>query len=61
MFYYSRYIAHFNAMRIADKQRQEASAKGDTLVDKFNVRSQDTKFLTDASEQLINVSTHLFY
>jgi len=54
MFYYHRYESHRNAMKIADKQRREADKKGIDLQQHFDVRSQDTKFLNEATEQLLN-------
>ena len=56
MWYYHRYESHFNAMKIADKQRKEAKRKGDQIITKFTVRSQDIHFLMDATEQLLHVS-----
>lgn len=53
MFYYHRYESHRNAMKIADEQRKEANKKEQDLLAKFEVRSQDTKFLLEATEQLL--------
>jgi ariadne-1 len=53
MFYYHRYESHKNAMKIADEQRKNAEKKGDEILSKFAVRPQDTKFLKEATEQLI--------
>lgn len=54
MFYYHRYESHRNAMKIADVQRKEANKKEQDILAKFEVRSQDTKFLLEATEQLLN-------
>jgi len=54
MFYYHRYEAHHNAMKIADDQRIDADKKANEILDKFSVRAQDTNFLKEATEQLIN-------
>jgi len=53
MFYYHRYESHRNAMKIADSQRKEANKKEADILAKFEVRSQDTKFLLEATEQLL--------
>jgi ariadne-1 len=53
MFYYHRYESHRNAMKIADEQRKEANKKELGLLEKFEVRSADTKFLLEATEQLL--------
>jgi len=53
MFYYHRYESHRNAMKIADEQRKNAAKKEGELLAKFEVRSADTKFLIEATEQLI--------
>jgi len=53
MFYYHRYESHRNAMKIADDQRKAAYKKAIDLQEKFDVRLEDTKFLTFATEQLI--------
>lgn len=54
MFYYHRYESHKNAMRIADEQRRSADKKSDEILAKWQVRTQDTKFLQEATEQLLN-------
>jgi len=54
MFYYHRYEAHHNAMKIADEQRLGADKKANLILDTFSVRAQDTNFLKEAAEQLIN-------
>jgi len=54
MFYFHRYESHKNAMKIADEQRKGADKKGTALMEKFDVRAADTKFLLEATEQLIN-------
>eukprot|EP01121_Diplochlamys_sp_Union-15-3_P018346 TRINITY_DN6656_c0_g2_i1.p1 TRINITY_DN6656_c0_g2~~TRINITY_DN6656_c0_g2_i1.p1 ORF type:complete len:503 (+),score=81.00 TRINITY_DN6656_c0_g2_i1:99-1607(+) len=53
MFYYHRYESHRNAMKIADEQRRVADKRANQIVDKFGVRAQDTKFLMEATEQLL--------
>jgi len=54
MFYYHRYKSHKNAMSIADDQRRNADKKSDEILGKWQVRTQDTKFLQEATEQLLN-------
>jgi len=41
-------------MKIADDQRIDADKKANEILDKFSVRAQDTNFLKEATEQLIN-------
>ncbi|EGG21134.1 ariadne-like ubiquitin ligase [Cavenderia fasciculata] len=53
MFYYHRYESHKNAMKIADEQRRNAHQKEQQILSKFDVRSADTKFLMEATEQLL--------
>jgi len=53
MFYFHRYESHQRAMKIAEQQRLQTDKK-DTILDKFTVRAQDTQFLKEATEQLIN-------
>lgn len=53
MFYYHRYESHRNARKVADAQRRQAEQKGLELQTKFDVRSADTKFLLDATNQLL--------
>jgi len=53
MFYYHRYESHRNAMKIADEQRRTAEKRGVELQEKFDVRAADTKFLKEATEQLL--------
>lgn len=53
MFYYHRYESHHNAMKIADEQRQNTNKKEQDILAKFDVRSADTKFLLEATEQLL--------
>eukprot|EP01104_Vermistella_antarctica_P012367 TRINITY_DN3568_c0_g1_i1.p1 TRINITY_DN3568_c0_g1~~TRINITY_DN3568_c0_g1_i1.p1 ORF type:complete len:257 (+),score=64.97 TRINITY_DN3568_c0_g1_i1:402-1172(+) len=53
MFYYHRYESHRNARKIANQQRREAESKGSDIQSKFNVRQQDTKFLSEGTEQLL--------
>jgi ariadne-1 len=55
MFYYHRYESHRNAMKIADEQRKNAEKKASEILSKFSVRHEDTKFLKEATEQLIRV------
>jgi len=53
MFYYHRYESHKNAMKVADDQRRTADKKGVDFQEKFDVRSADTKFLREATDQLL--------
>lgn len=53
MWYYHRYDAHHNAMKIADEQRKNTVKREDDILKKFEVRSADTKFMLEATEQLI--------
>jgi len=53
MFYYHRYEAHHNAFKIADQQRKNSEKKSLEMVEKLGVRAQDTVFLREATEQLI--------
>eukprot|EP01102_Stenamoeba_stenopodia_P020117 TRINITY_DN7744_c0_g1_i1.p1 TRINITY_DN7744_c0_g1~~TRINITY_DN7744_c0_g1_i1.p1 ORF type:complete len:506 (-),score=82.98 TRINITY_DN7744_c0_g1_i1:98-1615(-) len=53
MFYYHRYQSHHSARKVADEQRKKADKKGLKLQQKFEVRYQETKFLLEATEQLI--------
>jgi len=53
MFYYHRYDSHRSAMKIADEQRKNAEKKGVELQEKFDVRAADTKFLREATDQLL--------
>eukprot|EP01116_Phalansterium_solitarium_P016041 TRINITY_DN3629_c0_g1_i2.p2 TRINITY_DN3629_c0_g1~~TRINITY_DN3629_c0_g1_i2.p2 ORF type:complete len:507 (-),score=120.91 TRINITY_DN3629_c0_g1_i2:43-1563(-) len=53
MFYYHRYESHRNSGKIANEQRATCQKREMHILDKFNVRSQDTKFLMEAVEQLI--------
>lgn len=55
MFYYHRYESHHNAMKIADEQRRTAERKGNDILDLFQVRAQDTQFLLEATNQLLDV------
>ena len=48
MFYYHRYSSHRTAMGVASKQMKEAEEKGLRLQKRFDIRSQDTKFLQEA-------------
>jgi ariadne-1 len=53
MFYFHRYESHRNAGAIADKQRKNCQKRENQILEKFDVRSQDTKFLMEATDQLI--------
>jgi len=53
MFYYHRYESHLAAGKIAQSQREEAEQRAVDFQTKFQVRSEDTKFLTEATEQLL--------
>jgi len=53
MFFYHRYESHKNALKIADEQRRNADKKQALFMDKFDVRAVDTRFLMDATNQLI--------
>jgi len=53
MFYFHRYESHRNAMKIADEQRRNCAKKEQEILTKFDVRSADTKFLMEATEQLL--------
>jgi len=55
MFYYHRYESHLAAGKIAQSQREEAEQRAVDFQTKFQVRSEDTKFLTEATEQLLRV------
>lgn len=54
MFYYHRYESHKNAGNIAHEQRKNCLEREQEVLQKFDVRAQDTKFLSDATEQLIH-------
>jgi len=54
MFYFHRYESHRNAGKIADEQRKNCAKREEQILAKFDVRSQDTKFLSEATEQLIH-------
>lgn len=53
MFYFHRYESHHNARRFADKQRQQCAERESSMFNKFGVRSADTKFMMEATEQLV--------
>jgi ariadne-1 len=53
MFYYHRYESHRNAGRVADTQLRLAEDKGYELQERFLVRAADTKFLHEATVQLL--------
>jgi len=53
MFFYHRYESHKNALKIADEQRRNADKKQTLFMEKFDVRAVDTKFLMEATNQLI--------
>ena len=48
MFFYHRFSAHRSALSVAAKQMVDAEERGVQLQKKFEVRSQDTKFLQEA-------------
>jgi len=52
MFYYHRCEAHKAALKIADTQKKLCEKRSTALMTKFDVRSIDTRFLFDATEQL---------
>uniref|UniRef100_A0A6B2L222 RBR-type E3 ubiquitin transferase n=1 Tax=Arcella intermedia TaxID=1963864 RepID=A0A6B2L222_9EUKA len=52
-FFYTRYEAHRDALKIASKQRQETEQKAEEYTKAFRVRKEDTTFLIGATEQLI--------
>jgi len=52
-FFYTRFEAHRDAMKIADKQRQNTELKAEEIIKLFRVRPEDTTFLRGATEQLI--------
>lgn len=54
MFYFHRYESHKNAGKIADKQRKGCQKREEQILEKFDVRAQDTKFLMEATEQLLD-------
>jgi len=54
MFYFHRYESHKSAGKIASQQRVNCVKKESSILEKFDVRAQDTKFLSEATEQLIN-------
>merc|ERR1712232_1042318 len=45
MFYYHRYESHLSARKIAKSQRETAEERAISFQTKFQVRSEDTKFL----------------
>jgi ariadne-1 len=55
MFYYHRFDSHRNAMKVADDQKRNADNKASEILSKYSVRSQDTKFLREAIEQILDV------
>lgn len=54
MFYFHRFDSHRTAGKIADQQRKTCIKREEQILEKFDVRSQDTKFLMEATEQLNN-------
>lgn len=54
MFYFHRYDSHRLAMKVADEQRRTADNKAADILARFTVRTQDIKFLREATEQLLN-------
>lgn len=61
MFYYHRYESHRNAMKIAGEQRKNTARREQEILHKFEVRSADTKFMLEATEQLIKNRNVLQY
>jgi len=55
MFFYHRYESHKNALKIADEQRRNADKKQTLFMEKFDVRAVDTRFMMEATNQLIAV------
>ena len=53
MFYFHRYDSHRNAGKVASNQLQSAERTGFHFQEKFNVRAADTKFLQEATQQLL--------
>lgn len=53
MFYYHRYESHHNAGKFATQQRERCEEKQEEIFKKFGLRSQDSKFLMEATEQLM--------
>lgn len=53
MFFFHRFDSHRSAGKIADQQRKACQKREEQILEKFDVRSQDTKFLMEATEQLI--------
>lgn len=45
------YISH--SQKIADEQKRAAEKRGMELQEKFDVRAADTKFLREATDQLL--------
>lgn len=61
IFYYHRYESHLSAGKIAKSQRITAEQRANELQKKFEIRSEDTRFLTEATEQLLRVCFLLFF
>eukprot|EP01123_Difflugia_compressa_P006290 TRINITY_DN18475_c0_g1_i1.p1 TRINITY_DN18475_c0_g1~~TRINITY_DN18475_c0_g1_i1.p1 ORF type:complete len:513 (+),score=84.60 TRINITY_DN18475_c0_g1_i1:22-1560(+) len=53
-FFFTRYEAHRDAMKIADQQRANTTLKSQQLVQKFRARPEDTTFLLAATVQLFH-------
>jgi ariadne-1 len=53
MFHYHRFDSHKSALKIADEQKRNADKKGVELQERFDVRAADTKYLREATEQLM--------
>jgi len=53
MFHYHRFDSHKSALKIADEQKRTADKKGVELQERFDVRAADTKYLREATEQLM--------
>jgi len=54
MFYWHRYDSHKKAMKIAEKQTKDSEIRGEEIMNLYGVRSQDIKFLYEATVQLVN-------
>jgi len=61
LFYFHRYESHHGAMKIADKQRRDASHKVQDIIKKFSSIYQDTQFLIESTEQLIECRKFLAF
>jgi ariadne-1 len=52
-FFYTRFEAHRDAMKIASKQLQNCELKSEEIQKHFRVRAEDTTFLREATETLL--------